>query len=49
MNFIVFFVYCNIIATHTSDSHTGFTFIRSFPAGFTSKNGLHNFEHDPSY
>ena len=26
MNF-VFFVYCNIVATHTYDGHTGFTFI----------------------
>ena len=45
----VFFVYCNIVATHTHDGHTGFTFIWSFPAGFTSRNGLHNCEHDPSY
>ena len=26
MNF-VFFVYCNIVATHTYDGHTGFKFI----------------------
>ena len=47
----VFFVYCNIgiVATHTYNGHTGFTFIWSFPAGFTSRNGLHNCEHDPSY
>ena len=48
MNF-VFFVYCNVIATHTYDVHTAFTFIWSFPAGFTSRNGLHNCEHDRSY
>ena len=48
MNFVVFFVYCNIVATHSYDGHTGFIFI-SFPPGFTSKNGLHNCEHDPSY
>ena len=48
MNF-VFFVNCNIVATHTYDGHTGFTFTWSFPAGFTSRNGLHNCEHDPSY
>ena len=35
----VFFVHCNIAATHT----------QSFPAGFTSRNGLPNREHDPSY
>ena len=23
----VFFVYCNIVATHTHDCHTGFTFL----------------------
>ena len=45
----VFFVYCNIVATHTYDGHTGFTFIWSLPAGFTSRNGQHNCEHDPSY
>ena len=28
----VFFVYCNIVATHTYDGHTGFTFTWSFPA-----------------
>ena len=44
-----FFVYWNIVATHTYDGHTGFTFTWSFPAGFTSGNGLHNCEHDPSY
>ena len=32
MNFVYvnrcgFFVYCNIVATHTDDRHTGFTFI----------------------
>ena len=48
MNF-VFFVYCNIVATYTYDGHTGFTFIWSFPVGFTSRYGLHNCEHDPSY
>ena len=48
MNF-VFFVNCNIFATHTYDGHTGFTFTWSFPAGFTSRNGLPNCEHDPSY
>ena len=41
---LCFFVYCNIVATHTYDGHTGFTFIWSFPAGFTSRNGLHNCE-----
>ena len=41
--------YCNIVATHTYDGHTGFTFTWSFPAGFNSRNGLHNCEHDPSY
>ena len=40
---------CDTVATHTYDGHTGFTFIWSFPAGFTSRNGLHNCEHDPSY
>ena len=44
-----FFVYCNIVATHTYDGHTGFTFTQSFPAGFTSRNGLPNCEHDPNY
>ena len=48
MNF-VFFVYCNIVATYAYDGHTGFTFIWSFPDGFTSGNGLRNCEHDPSY
>ena len=48
MNF-VFFVYCNIVTTRTDDGHTGFIFIWSFPLGFTSRNGLHNCEHDPSY
>ena len=48
MNF-VFSVYCNIVATYTYDGHTGFTFIWPFPAGFTSRHGLHNCEHDPSY
>ena len=43
----VFFVYCNIVATNTYDGHTGFTF--HIPAGFTSTDGLHNCEHDPSY
>ena len=43
------FCYCNIIATHTYDGHTGFTFTWSFPAGSTSWNDLHNSEHDPSY
>ena len=37
MNFVLF-VYCNIVATHTYDGHTGFTFTRSFPAGFTRRN-----------
>ena len=46
---LCFFVYCNIVATHSYDGRTGFTFIWSFPAGFTSKNGLHNCEHGPSY
>ena len=41
MNF-VFFVNCNIVATHTYDGHTGFTFTWSFPAGFTSRNDPHN-------
>ena len=44
-----FFVYWNIVATHTYDGHTGFTFTWSFPAGFIYRNGLHNCEHDPSY
>ena len=48
MNF-VFFVCCKIVSPHTYDGHTGFTFIWSFPAGFTSRNGLHGCEHDPSY
>ena len=48
MNF-VFFVYCNIFANHTYDGHAGFTFTWSFPAGFNSRNGQHNCEHDPSY
>ena len=46
---LVFFVYSNIAATHTCHGHTGFTFTRSFPAVFNSRNGLHNWEHDPSY
>ena len=33
-----FFVYCNIVAIHTYDGHTGFTFIWYFPAGFSSRN-----------
>ena len=33
----VFFVYWIIVATHTYDGYTGFTFIWSFPAGFTSR------------
>ena len=45
----VFFVYCNIVATHTHDCYTGFTFTQSFPAGFTSRNGLPNCEHDPRH
>ena len=45
---LVFFAYCNIVATYTYDGHTGFTFIWSFPAGFTSRHGLHNCEHDLS-
>ena len=48
MNF-TFFAYCNIVATYTYNGHTGFTFIWSFPAGFTSRHGLQNCEHDPSY
>ena len=41
---------CDIVATHTYDGHTGFTFIWSFTAGFTSRDGLlHNCEHHPSY
>ena len=48
MNF-VFFVYCNIVATHTYNGHTGFSFVWSFPACFACRNGLHNCEHDPSY
>ena len=48
MNFVLF-VYCNIVATHTYDGYTGFTFTWSFPAGFTSRNDLHNCQHDPSY
>ena len=44
-----FFVYCNIVATYRYDGHNGLTFIWSFPAGFTSRYGLHNCEHDPSY
>ena len=31
----IFFVYCNIVATHTHDGHTGFTFTQSFPAAHT--------------
>ena len=34
MNFMCF-VYCNIVATHTHDGHTGFTFKQSFPGSFT--------------
>ena len=48
MNF-VFFVYCNIVATHTYDDQTGFTFTCSFSAGFNGRKRLHNCEHDPSY
>ena len=48
MNF-VFFVYCNIVATHTYDGHTGFTFILCFPDSFTSRNSLRCCEHGPSY
>ena len=32
---LCFFVYSNIVATHTHVVCTGFTFIYSFPAGFT--------------
>ena len=45
MNFVLF-VYCSIVTTYTYDGHTGFTFIWSFLAGFTSKYGLHNCEHE---
>ena len=45
----MFFVYCNSATVHTYDGHTSFTFTSSFPAGFTSRNDLHNCEHDPSY
>ena len=31
----VFFVFCNIVATHTQTGHTGFTYTWSFPAAFT--------------
>ena len=48
MNF-VFFVYCNIVAIHTYDGHTSFTFTWPFAAGFINRNGLHNCEHDPTY
>ena len=48
MNF-VFFVYCNIVATHMCNGHTSLKFTCTFPAGFNSRNGLHNCEHDPSY
>ena len=48
MNFVLF-VYCKNVAAHTYDGHTGFTLTLSFQAGFTSRNGLHNCEHDPSY
>ena len=47
MKFVIF-VYCNNVAAHTYGGHTGFTFTLSFQAGFTSRNGLHNCEHDPS-
>ena len=30
-----FFVYCNIVETHTDNGHTGFAFTYSFTAGFT--------------
>ena len=39
----------DIVAIHTYDGHTGFTFAWSFPAAFNSRNGLHSCEHDPSY
>ena len=48
MNF-VFFVYSSIVATDTYDGHTGFTLTWPFPAGFTSRNGQRNCEHDSSY
>ena len=32
--YFVYFVYSNIVATHTLAGHTGFT-CTSFPAGFT--------------
>ena len=55
--YIYIYTYMNIVGffllqhcpTHTYDGHTGFTFTWSFPAGFNSRNGLHNCEHDPSY
>ena len=39
----------DIVAIHTYNGHTGFTFAWSFPAAFNSRNGLHSCEHDPSY
>ena len=48
--YIYIYKLCDIVATHTYDGHTGFTFIWSFTAVFTSRDGLlHNCEHDPSY
>ena len=46
---IYIYIYIYIYDTHTYDGHTGFTFTCSFPAGFNSRNGLHNCEHDASY
>ena len=41
--YIYIYIY-NWFWTHTHDCHTGFTFTQSFPAGFTSRNGLPNCE-----
>ena len=49
----VFFVYCNIVTTHTHTGHTGFHIHIIFPSCFyliivTSRNSLPNCEYDPS-
>ena len=47
----VFFVYYNIVSTHAHAGLAVFTFIWSFPAGFTWSLSLVEtvYEHDPSY
>ena len=47
MYIYIHYIYIYIfVETHTYNGHTGFKFMWSFPAGFTSRNGLHNYEHD---